>query len=271
MERHLQWTAWEDLIPHIPYEYGCWGKSFLHCGTTHILVQGNQIHRLWTWLSCPDIPHSHQSSSGTPELPSSASSHCKKMLPFSGSDWFDDIKYTKYVSVTWTGEYTTQWDSCTLQSLVREKERKGSTINPDGTNNIHNAILNSSFKIFFIIILVQFTFQNPYHYKAQFFYAHLIHNFKVSLTWGFPITVWGPASIVPRVWRLAVPHIQADGITISLHTVLIRVCTSTRGDEFVIKVPCHIWLWNASHTSWELGIKCWELNEDTEALLLTPL
>lgn len=105
MEPHLQWTAWEDPTPHFPYECGCWGKPFLHCGTTHILVQGNQIHRLWTWLSCPDITHSRQSSSGTLEVLSSASSHCKIMLPLSGSDWFDDTKYRKYVSVTWTGEY----------------------------------------------------------------------------------------------------------------------------------------------------------------------
>jgi hypothetical protein len=36
----------------------------------------------------------------------------------------------------------------------------------------------------------------------------------------------------------------------------------------VIEVPCNIWLWNASHTSWELGIKCWELKEEREMLLV---
>jgi hypothetical protein len=99
-------------------------------------------------------------------------------------------------------------------------------------------------------------------------YSHLIHNLESCLTGGFSITVWGPALIAPRVWWLAVPHIQADSIAISLQPVLISICTSTRYNELVIEVPCNIWLRNASHTSWELGIKCWELKEERKMLLV---
>jgi hypothetical protein len=44
------------------------------------------MHRLWTWLSCLDIPHSHLSSSETLEAPSSASFHCKTILALNGNN-----------------------------------------------------------------------------------------------------------------------------------------------------------------------------------------
>lgn len=91
MEPHLQWTAWVDLILHVPYGSDHWGKSSVHHGTIQILVQGNQMHRLWTWLSCPDTPHSRLSSSGTLEVLSSVSSHYKTMHSLSGNNfWMED-------------------------------------------------------------------------------------------------------------------------------------------------------------------------------------
>lgn len=80
-------------------------------------------------------------------------------------------------------------------------------------------------------------------------FLHFIDNFKDGLQFGFSLLVPGDGLDLARILGLAVPDVQAAGITVPLDVVLVGLV-----DGLVVEVPADLRLRYSENARWEFGI-----------------